>query len=226
MKSSRRNPITRRAVLLTGIAGSLTACEAPYGLDYKTIGNSLAVSLGFKQAPGITLEQASQVPYSSLGYRVGDSAEQMLILGSASGHTKLWTSGERRLLVTKSGRITKTAGFAWNLSETYWSSPDALLDGRKAPLRPNQRVMDFGDIKKFGTRVRGQFELKEESSVAILGANISTLTLSETCHCDDFDWDFENLFWIDRQTGFVWRSIQYVHPNLAPLTVEILRPPE
>lgn len=226
MKPSRKHLVTRRAALVTGIASSLTACEAPYGLDYKTIGDSLAVSVGLKQAPGITLEQASQIPYSSLGYRLGDAAEQLLVLASASGDTKLWTSGERRLLVTKSGRITKTAGFEWNLSGTYWNIRDALLDGRKAPLRLDQRLMDFRDIKKFAARVRGQFELKEESSVTILGAQISTLTLSERCHCDDFDWDFENLFWIDRQTGFVWRSIQCVHPNLAPLTVEIFRPPE
>jgi hypothetical protein len=211
---------------LTGIATSLTACEAPYGLDYKTIKGSLAVSLGLKQTPGITLEQASRVPYSSLGYRVGGTAEQMLILGSSSGDTKFWTSAERKLLVTKSGRITQTAGFAWNLSETYWNSHDALADGIQAPLRPNPRLVDFKDVKRFGVRIHGQFNLKEESSIAILGANISTFTLSETCHCDDFDWDFENLFWIDRQSGFVWRSVQHVHPNLDPLEIEILRPSE
>lgn len=218
--------MTRRSVLWAAMAAPLSACEAPYGIDYKTVRDSFAVSLGLEQPPGITLEQASQVPYSSLGFRIGNSSEQMLVLGAASGGANIWTSAEHRAIVTKAGRVTQTAGFPWNLSETYWHSPDVLADGLQVTAQKTLRLLDFKDANKFGVRLQGQFETAGESEVVILGAKIPTRTLLETCHCEDFDWDFQNRFWIDRHTGFVWRSIQYVHPNLAPFAIEILRPPQ
>lgn len=227
MSAPRRGrDVTRRGIFLAATAIPLAACEAPYGIDYKMVRDSFAVSLGLEQPPGVTLEQASQVPYSSLGYRVGHAPEQMLVLGSSSGSANLWTSAERRSIVTKTGRITKTAGFPWNLSETYWHSPDALAEGLHVTVQPTLRLLDFKDADKFGVRLQGEFKLAGETEVTILGAKISTLRLLETCHCEDFDWDFQNEFWIDRQTGFAWRSIQYVHPNLEPFMLEIFRPPE
>lgn len=217
--------VTRRGLILALAASPLAACEAPYGLDYKTIGQSLAVSIGIESPPGITIEQAGQVPYSSLGYRLGDSAEQMLVLGTASDNANLWTSAERRALSTKAGRITKTAGFKWNLSETYWPAPDPLSEGAAASSRSTLRLLDFGDVKRFGARLHGQFDSARESEITILGTSIPTISLSEICHCEDFDWDFQNQFWLDRQSGFVWRSVQYVHPNLEPFTIEVFRPP-
>ena len=38
-------------------------------------------------------------------------------------------------------------------------------------------------------------------------------------------WSFENLFWVDPQTGFVWRSVQHIAPGVAPIEIDVLRPP-
>jgi hypothetical protein len=205
----------------------LAACQAPYGLDYKTIGQALAVSTGLEAPPAITLEQAQKVPYSSLGYRLGGSAEQMLVLASQQGDHLMWTSAERRTLVTKGGRIVKTGGFPWNLSDTYFHTPDIVATGLQhtLPAGPITRIADFQDIAKFGSRLVSRYVRKGPSTITILGASLPTITVQEHCHCKDFDWDFVNTFWVDRESGFVWRSKQHVHPNLAPFSVEIFRPP-
>jgi hypothetical protein len=37
-------------------------------------------------------------------------------------------------------------------------------------------------------------------------------------------WNFDNEYWTDKMTGYVWRSSQHIHPKAPPLILEVLRP--
>lgn len=219
---------SRRALLLTAGSAVLAGCEAPFGLDYSTIKKVAAVSVGLEDPPGITLEQASQIPYSSLGFRIGKSSEGLLVLASQTGEDFLWTSADRVALVTRNGRIVKTGGLRWNLSTTSFPSIDPLsmtFDG--APVvSPSLRIVDFNDVNRFSVRIKGEFESLGPQTTNILGTDLPTIALIEHCKSDDLDWEFQNAFWRDHESGLVWKSLQFVHPNEPPITIEILRPPE
>jgi hypothetical protein len=60
--------------------------------------------------------------------------------------------------------------------------------------------------------------------IVVVGDAHDTRHLVEDCSSPELDWNFSNEFWKDPDTGFVWRSIQYVHPGLDPITLETLRP--
>jgi hypothetical protein len=89
----------------------------------------------------------------------------------------------------------------------------------------SQRLCDFTDIGLFGVRIHGEFALRGAETIKILEHPLPTLALIEDCGSKEIDWHFQNVFWLDSETGFVWKSVQYVHPNLEPITLEILRPP-
>jgi len=218
---------SRRSFLGAGIAAaSLGACE-PFGVDYKTMKTALAVATGLEDPPGITLEQASAVPYASVGIRLGGSGEAMLILASDTGGTLLWTSSERIAITTKDGRIVASGGFQWNLSHLGFPSGDPLAgnlnDEKPAPSA--LRIFDFQDVNRFSVPVDGLFEVRGPEKISVLGTELETTAVIETCTCRTFDWSFKNVFWIDRESGVVWRSRQSIHPNLPPITTTVLRPP-
>jgi hypothetical protein len=87
------------------------------------------------------------------------------------------------------------------------------------------RTLDLRDIDRFGIAVQSAFTPAGKTSISVLGANLDVVEVHEDCRCDVLDWAFQNVFWADADSGFVWRSVQTIHPNLPPLTIEVLRPP-
>jgi hypothetical protein len=218
---------SRRAIFLAGAALPLTGCEMPYGLDFDTVKRSLAVSTGLEAAPGITLEQASQIPYASIGYRIGSSQEYILVLASTVSGSLLWTAADHKALVTRAGRVTRSAGFDWNLGDTSFSQPDPVATGLQN-MSTNvllTRTLDLRDINRFGIGVQSAFISKGPTTINNFGAKLNVVEVIENCRCDVIDWSFQNTYWADAGTGFIWRSIQTIHPNLDALTIEVLRPP-
>jgi hypothetical protein len=46
----------------------------------------------------------------------------------------------------------------------------------------------------------------------------------EDCKAAQLGWSFSNEFWEDDATGYVWKSQQFVEPDIDPVTLESLRP--
>jgi hypothetical protein len=67
---------------------------------------------------------------------------------------------------------------------------------------------------------------KGRENIEILGKAIPTIRIEEACRADALDWSFVNTYWAGAQSGMVWQSVQHIHPQLGPITTEILRPPE
>ena len=226
---TRKMPLllSRRTLVVAGAVVPLAGCDLPPGIDFDSVKNSLAVSSGLESAPGITLEQAGQIPYASLGYRIGNSAEYIVVLAATTAEGLIWTSADHRALVTADGRVTRTAGFDWNLANTSFAQSDPVSTGlqRMTTNVSVTRTLDLRDINRFGVAVQSIFTPVRKTTIAILGTNLNVLEVNEDCRCSDMDWNFTNVFWADIDSGFVWKSVQTIHPNLGPLSIEVLRPP-
>lgn len=227
MKRRSTQPgLSRRSLLLSGLALPLTGCAAPYGLNMKTFGEAAGVSLGLKDPPAITLEQASKIPYASISFQIGNAAPRAIVLATDGPEGQIWTSSERQAIVTSGGRIVKTAGLKWNLSKMHFPNGDPLptLLQTGIPEAGIPRSVDFSDIHRYGVTIRGHFMKVGLETITTLGTKLHLLKIAERCKSDDIDWNFVNYFWIDPDTGFVWRSEQSIHPNLPRITLNVLRP--
>lgn len=205
---------------------ALAGCGSDSGSGWSQLMDLAKAS--FNQSGNITLQQAASVPYASIGVRVGDGPESMLALAADTGTSQLWTSSAHIAIAMKDGRIIETAGLPKNLSATVFAG---LHDPLPALLRaPNPRAVrsaravDFQDIAKYSVPLRCSLGGGEAARISILGHAIATRRFKERCESSDLDWSFTNLFWADR-SGFVWRSLQYIHPGSDPVEVEVLRPP-
>lgn len=106
-------PIAFLTALLL-LSGCDSTGTSDYTLYYQALRQSVAASFG--DSSRITKEQAAAIPYASIGYRVNDGPEQLLVLAADSGGDQLWTSGAHVVIVTRSGRIVRTVGLAQDLS--------------------------------------------------------------------------------------------------------------
>ncbi len=216
-------PSPIREAALIACALMLTACSSDSNTDWSQLYQ--AAKLTFASDAGtVTLKDAASVPYASLGVRVGDGGETMVVLASDMQSGQLWTSSARAALLTRGGRIVRTSGFAHNLSAFAGDDPlPAFRDPAAAPVETTRQV-DFWDMNLFSVTLHCRIASRGEDKVTILGSAIATHRVEESCTSDRPDWSFTNIFWMDR-SGLVWKSVQYIHPDFDPLETEILRPP-
>ena len=91
-------------------------------------------------------------------------------------------------------------------------------------FRSYHYLMDFSDRHLFGIFVLCTQADTGPERIDIVGGSHDTRHIVETCRAPQISWDFQNDFWKDAGTGYVWKSVQYIHPASDSLTLEVLRP--
>lgn len=160
--------------------------------------------------------------------QLGDGPQQMLVLAVDSGGRQLWTSRVHIVIATRDGRIVSTVGLPHDLSDLTpgggdaMPAPDAI---GPAPVKESMRA-DYRAEDQFSVTIACRAKADGPESITILGQAIRTRRIVESCRAPLLDWHFTNTYWIDPSTGLVWRSVQYLHPDMDPVTIETLRPPQ
>ena len=175
----------------------------------------------------ISLEQAAAIPYASLGYRIDNGSQNLLVLAADTNGDLLWTAASRVVLLTRGGRIIRTVNLPSDRAATTaqnGAALPALADALKAPYR-STRLVDVPDIGAYGVALNCMTAARRRELITILGTAISTIRVDETCSSTAPRWSFTDSYWIDPDSGFAWRSVQHLHSK-ARLEIEILRPPE
>ena len=137
-----------------------------------------------------------------------------------------WFAANHVVFVTREGRLVRTAGLTANLKHTQMIDKDYLrmLKDEQHPMGSMRRVVDLGPPDRYGILITSSLESLGPSSIEISELQFNTLHFRETNTANDLDWTFENLFWVDPENGLIWKSVQYIHPDIPPLELELLKP--
>ena len=198
----------------------LTACA---NSDVKQVGDFVLSSFD-KTQQKVSRERAAAVPYATMGVELGSSAQALLILGTIAQDELDWFAGEQVFVRTRNGRVIRTAGLPYDLGGLRDLSADLARRGAGSNSAIQQYSLDFPDLGIFGATAQCSVKDMGEDNVEILGSRILTRHIVEHCTVQAMRWNFDNEFWKDRTSGYVWRSSQHVHPNSPPLILEVLRP--
>jgi hypothetical protein len=221
ISTTSSNHKTRRAAPALAAALLLAGCSSIGRGDVSSV---YAIAHGlWGTGQKVTLEEAASVPYASMGIRLGDGTETMIILAGDTGGQNLWTSSAKIAITTSDGRIVRTAGFEHNLGG-YEPRGDSSSENGGRTVRWQA---DFPDLNLYSVPIACQDRQAGNETIVILGADIHTRRIEESCASagSRLDWSFKNTYWVDPDSGVVWRSIQHVHPQLDAIETEILRPP-
>lgn len=214
---------SRRGLLLGAASFGLTACASE---SLKLISSTVNSGSGGRYP--LSDSQIAAIPYASLGLRVGSSAGVVMILASVDGDRLHWASSDRVVLVTQRGRLVKTIGMPRDLLTTRFTEADPLpLAARGDPAAGESRISRIIDLRPkddFSVPVDSRCTLDGEETVSILGVSRTLIRVSEKVVVRKWRWSTENLFWLDPVSHMVWKSRQQFCPDVAPLTMEVLRP--
>lgn len=222
--------ISLSALLRTSAAVLLLACVSGCSsqsgsAEWSQMFDMVSGQFSGGSSSNVTLEQAASVPFATLGVRVGDGPQGMVVLAGETGGDLLWTSKARIAVTTRHGRIVKSSGLPRNLDSVYFPAGDQILEAAKGgPPLESQRMSDFWDLNRYSVPLHCVAVSRGADPITILGKTIATVRVDETCEGSTMEWSFTDSFWVG-STGLVWKSIQHYHPDYEPLELEILRPP-
>jgi hypothetical protein len=168
--------------------------------------------------------KAAAVPYATLGARIGGNAESMMVLSTVSGMDRLWLDAARAGITTRNGRIVRTVGLGHNLDGFQIVNDTVVSATTSANGTSRHYLYDFWDKRVFGLSVVCSETEAGMETIRIIGVHHATRHTIESCRAAQMDWSFKNEFWSDPNSGYVWKSRQHIHPDLSPLTLEVLRP--
>lgn len=225
-----RKPRAIRALTATALAFLAASCSSNssgntnYAQFYQIMRQSLSASFGKVR---VTRDQAASVSYASMGYSLDGGNQAMLILATDSGGELLWTSSAHVVIVTRDGRIIRTLGLDHDLSGVATRNnapPPPLAAAIREPFTSN-RLEDFPELGLYGVAVSCRAQMAGRQSIKILGQAIAAIRVDESCRSGQPEWSFTDNFWLDGDSGLVWRSRQHVHPQGGIVETEIFRPP-
>jgi len=213
-------------VLAVLVAGALLdGCES-MDPDTARISEQLYHAVIGRGEP-ITREAAAAVTFASIGVELGSGDQAMLVLGTDTGGELHWYSANGVMIATRDGRIVSTAGLPNNLGRAGALSSDPTgAPGRLRPIANATYLLqyDLPDLGLYSLVAQCQARDDGPQTIQIIGADIETRHLVEDCEIKSLGWSFENEFWMDRDTNYIWRSIQNAHPKLPALAIDVLRP--
>jgi hypothetical protein len=176
----------------------------------------------------VTMEQAAAIPYSSMAYRVDGASEALLVLATQTGGELLWTAASRVVVLTRDGRIVRSVGMPHDRGSLNAAAGQTLpspVQALRGAYR-SVRVMDFPDLNLYGVRLNCVSTAKGRQLVRILGTGLLTTRVDEACESRTPRWSYTDSYWLDSDSGFVWQSLQNLHPSGTKVQIKILRPPE
>ena len=172
-------------------------------------------------------EQAASIPYASMGYRLNGARQNLLVLATDTNGDLLWTSANHVVLVTRDGRLVRTVGLPRNIASVTptlnaaMTPPSQVLKSAFTSVRS----ADFPDDGHYSVPIQCKTISRGRATITILGKALSTVRADEICESSSLGWSFRDSYWVDAQSGFVWRSIQHLTPKGDTVETEVLRPP-
>jgi hypothetical protein len=169
-------------------------------------------------------DAAAAVPFASIGVEAGSSDQTMLVLGTNNFGDLAFYSANHIMIMTNHGRIVATAGLPNNLNRLQISNKSMLPEFAPSVGAHYQLFYDFGDLGLYSMNANCTSNDGGPENIEILGTKIRTRHIVEDCNMASIGWSFENEYWTDADSGYIWRSVQSPHPKLPALTIEVLRP--
>ncbi|MFQ5535116.1 MAG: YjbF family lipoprotein [Sphingomonadales bacterium] len=217
--------LSRRSLMGAGLAFLVAGCVRD-----PVISNAVSVfrhlTSGQSDQP-IDRETVANVPYALVTAKIGKGPRAVLVLHQRNDLDLHWMSADKITLITRQGRIVKTAGLPENIALTIHSLADPLTNSPHELTGPTRfhRTIDVRKASGYIT-IPIESELKpiRPERIKIVGLGFDTILIKETCRARTANWRFENFYWVDAYDGFVWKSRQHVARDVPPITMEVLKP--
>lgn len=222
--------MSRARLVLLLAAGLLAGCSSKGESNFQRLGSLAKTSfLGAdEKAPARELTRADldQIPYATIALSFDGGPRTFLVPLADNGGYLTYMDQNRRGLVMKGGAVTASKALGEDLRAVRHHRDDPVA--RQMPLAawPTSLYRDYQFRKRDGVTysvtLACVFERLARETIEIVELSFDVVRISEIC--TNAARQVVNTYWVEEDTGFIWKSRQWLGPHLEPATVEIIRP--
>ena len=172
-------------------------------------------------------EEIEARSYEVLRVDMGRTVKAVMEVAEFQGRGRVWIASDRSILVTRNGRIVRTAGFKTDLRDAISRDLEPLDGASKGKLAKAVRLtrqMEWAGKEPGSYSARVILKPVTSETIKILDQTFQTQVIEESIEVKALNWAVTNHYWLDVANGTVQRTVQLFHPSSVPLTLEILRP--
>jgi hypothetical protein len=174
----------------------------------------------------LTRAELDQIPYATIALSFDGGPRTFLVPLADNGGYLTYLDQNRRGLVMKGGAVTATKALGEDLRAVRHHRADPVATPAPLAEWPEGVYRDYQFHKRDGVEysvtLACVFERLARETVEIVGLDFEVVQISEIC--TNAARQVVNTYWVEEETGFIWKSQQWLGPNLDPATVEIIRP--
>ena len=183
-----------------------------------------ALIYGYEDYP-INQALVDEIPYASLRMKIGKGPAGLLILESIDQDGYTWVSADNIYITTRGGRIIRAEGLNNNLIDFISSEPSfkEVMNGNY--IQNQVRLISLDNPLVFNMKLKVSYKRVGFEEVIILDKKRELILIEETIENPYIRWRHNNKYWVDKNTGYVWQSIQEIAPNIPPILIQITKKP-
>ena len=173
-----------------------------------------------------TRTELSALGAATIGFGYGEvSPVYMVALADNGGYLTYQDKG-RRGVVLLGGAVAGTLGLGNDLVTVKHGLDDPVAYPRAVAEWPESIVRSYNyrvrDLEDYVITVACALEPQGYVGYEIVEVELQLAKVVE--RCSNAVRSFENTYWIDTYTGFVWASDQWLGPDLERATIEVVTP--
>lgn len=186
----------------------------------------LGAELPEAPARELTRAELDQIPFATIALSVEDSPRAFVVPLADNGGYLTYMDATRRGIVMQGGAIVGTLGLGIDLNGVRNAANDPVAQPRPLADWPGQVYRNYQyklrDGKDYAISLTCVFERVARERIEIIERRFDVVRIAETC--TNRARKVVNQHWVDPETGFIWKTTQWVSPQQPQLTVEIIRP--
>lgn len=224
------NLVCRAGALIAALA-SLTGCTSDGSSAAERLAPQLEEVIFGKDDPPpppvLTRAELAQIPFATLAISTPGSPRSYVAAVANNDGFVVYQDQSRRSIVLEGGLLVGTHGLGYNLSAVKHQLDDPVA--RQTPLAewPGQvtRNYQFALVaaEDYQITVNCSFQAVARERIEIVELFFNVSRVEETC--SNGKRTFGNTYWVAPDSGFIWKSIQWVGPRQPdPFVLEIIRP--
>lgn len=225
---------TRRAMgalaLAVGLGATLAGCSSGGPTLFQRIGALAQASLaGPEEVPAaapLTRAELDEIPYAAIALSKEGGPRAVLVPVSDNGGYLNYRDPAGDAVVMLGGAISGTQSLGYDLKGVLYHRRDPIAHPAPYAEWPArvQRQYQYAvrDLERYSITLDCVFTTAARETIEVVELRYDLIRVSEVC--TNARRQVTNTYWVDPASGFIWKSEQWVGPQLGHITVEIIRP--
>ena len=216
--------------LAGGLTAALAACSSEGPILLHRIGavaaDSIAGPADEAPAPQLTRAELDRIPSATIALSVAGGPRAFLVPLADNGGYLDYRDAEGNALVMFGGGVSGTGSLGHDLQGVHYHRLDPIAHPTPLAEWPGRVHRDYQftrrDLDEYSITLDCVFEPVARETIEIVEISFDLVRVNEVC--TNARRQVTNTYWVQEDTGFVWKSEQWLGPGIGHLTVEIIRP--